>query len=281
MVEWKSFAKRVARVVALGFGIPLLLLVFFAMFFGDSLVFPAARYPNGDWEAGKRLPIPAEEVAITSADGTKLVAWYCHPPNARATILLLPGNGGNVTYRVQFLDAFQRIGIATLALDYRGYGKSEGSANEKGIYADAEAAHAWLVARGVRPESVVLYGESLGGAVAVDLATRVKCAGLIVQCTFSSIADMQRRVIPIPLGWALKTKMKSADKIATLTIPKLHFHSPVDEVVPYGLGKKLFDVAAEPKRWVEYPDIGHNAWPGAHYKEWLAEVSKFVDEVVK
>jgi hypothetical protein len=278
----KELLKRAARVLGLGFGVPLVLLIGVAVFFGDSFIFFPSPYPAGYWEAHKHSPAPVEDVAFTAADGVKLHAWYAKVPNARATFLVCHGNAGNVTDRIHYIQSLQKLRASVFVFDYRGYGKSEGSPSESGVYADAEAAYRWLVDRGVPAGRIVPYGESLGGAVAVELAARVPVGGLILQCTFSSLHDMTGQVLPIlPLGWFMRSKFASLAKVPKLQVPKLHFHGRPDTVVPCRLGRKLFDAAAEPKRWVEYPDLDHNDWPGRHEREWLSEIGRFLDEVLK
>jgi hypothetical protein len=281
-MKFKTFAKRAARVLALGLGIPLLLLTLFAMLFGDSFIYFPSKYPEGDWQLPTHSSVAVRDVNFAAEDGTKLHAWYAATPNAKATLLVCHGNAGNVTNRYHYISALTRAGFALFIFDYRGYGKSEGSPGEKGVYADAVAAHGWLVAQGVPATTIIAYGESLGCAVAVELATRVPLAGIVLQCAFTSIGDMTTQVVPVvPMGWAVPSKMRSIDKVPKLAVPKLHFHSKADEVIPYRLGRALFDAAAEPKRWVEYDGLGHNDWPGRYEDAWRAELVKFAAEVVK
>ncbi len=280
-MKFKPFAKRAARVLALGLGIPLVLLVLFAMIFGDSFIYFPSKYPEGDWQPARDSSVVVEDVSFAAADGTKLHAWYCKVPDAKATVLLLHGNAGNVTNRYHYITLLRKTQLAVFIPDYRGYGKSEGKPSESGLTQDAEASYAWLTSHGVAPESLILYSESLGCGPAIELATRVKVAGLILQCAFSSISDLQMGVIPIPLGWVMRTKMANTSKIGRVTCPKLQFHSPADEVIPYKLARRLHDAAAEPRRFVEYPGLGHNDWPGRYESEWRAEIKQFVAEVVK
>lgn len=281
-MKLETFAKRAGRVLALCIGFPIVLLALLAMLFGDSLIFFPSKYPEGDWRLPTTSSLSVRDVSFAAADGTKLHAWYAAPPDPKATFLVCHGNAGNVTNRHHFLTSLHRAGFAVLVFDYRGYGRSEGEPSEKGVYADAEAAYHWLVAQGVPPASILAYGESLGCAVAVELALRVPLAGIVLQCAFTSIGDVARQVIPfVPMGWALPTKMRSIDKVPTLALPKLHFHSRADEIVPYRLGRALFDAAAEPKRWIEYDGVGHNDWPGRFEDAWRAELVRFAAEVVR
>ena len=281
-MKFKTFAKRAARVLALGLGIPLVLLALFAMLFGDSFIYFPSKYPEGDWQLPAAASLSVKEVHFVADDGTKLHAWYAAAPNAKATLLVCHGNAGNVTNRYHYISYLQRVPFSVFVFDYRGYGKSEGTPGEKGVYADAEAAYRWLVAQGVPASSIIAYGESLGCAVAIELAGRVPLAGIVLQCAFTSIGDMTTQVVPVvPMGWAVPSKMRSIDKVPKLATPKLHFHSKADEIIPYRLGRALFEAAAEPKRWVEYDGLGHNDWPGRFENDWRAELVKFAAEVVK
>lgn len=255
------------------------LLSLFAFAFGNRIVFQPGRWASGDGRVRNLSPLPVREIELSAKDGTKLFAWHLENPAAKATILFLHGNAGHIGHRIDYLIALQKLPVSIFLLDYRGYGKSEGTPSEEGLYEDAEAACDWLHARGVTPERLFLYGESLGGAVAIETASRRPVAGLILQATFTSVGDMARRMIPfLPLGWAIRAKFENLSKIGSIAAPKLHFHGLPDEVVPHELGKRLFSAAASPKRWVEYADMRHNEWPGAREKQWLEEIRRFLGE---
>ena len=272
---------RWLRVPGLGILLFVLGLAGMAFFAGDRFIFFPEPFPGGYWEGTRASPIPVEDVWVPAPEGARLHAWYCRPPKARATVLLLHGNAGNVTHRIEYILGFQKIPASVLVLDYRGYGKSEGTPNERGVYADAEAAYRWLVGEGVPEERIVLYGESLGAAVAVEIACRLPVAGLVLQAGFTSASDMARRAIPfLPLGWLMKSRFASVEKVGAIRAPKLFLHGNEDEVVPYDLGLRLFEAAAEPKRWVGFPGYRHNDWPGVREEDWRAEVSRFLEEIL-
>jgi fermentation-respiration switch protein FrsA (DUF1100 family) len=139
-----------------------------------------------------------------------------------------------------------------LIIDYRGYGKSEGNPTEQGIYKDAAATYDYLASRSdMRGQNFISYGDSLGGAVAVDLAAKRAIACLIVDSTFSSAADMAKKIYPFVPSFFIQTKMDSMGKIRNITVPKLFIHSVEDEIVPFALGKKLYDAAPDPKEFIE------------------------------
>jgi len=161
---------------------------------------------------------------------------------------------------LEHLKALSRLGAGILALDYRGYGKSEGSPEEAGLYRDADAAYRYLgEQRKVDPRSIVIYGHSLGGAVAVDLASRHECGGLIVESSFTSGREMARRMFLIPfLEYVPRTRYDSILKIPRVRAPILIVHGTRDEVIPFEMGKKLFEAAPEPKFFFPVPGGGHD-----------------------
>lgn len=193
-----------------------------------------------------------EDVRFVSADGTELSGWHVKaPPGAAAplTVLFCHGNGGNIGHRVDKLRILHRLGLAVFIFDYRGYGSSAGRPSELGLYADAAAAYRTLTERfHVAPESIILQGESLGGAVAIELAGRSPIAGLIVESSFTSMVDMGRRVFPfLPVRLMVRQTYDSLARIRSLKLPLLVLHSPQDDIVPYDMGVALYDAAPGPK----------------------------------
>ncbi len=200
-----------------------------------------------------------EEVELTTDDGVKLHGWYLPHPAATHTMLFFHGNGGNISHRGDSLLIFHRLGLSVLIIDYRGYGRSGGEADEGGLYLDAQAAWRYLLLeRGIRAENIIIFGRSLGGAVAVDLASRVEPAGVILESTFSSAREVAAELFPLlsPLI-LLRYDFDSAVKIEGLSAPLLMLHSPQDEIIPFHLGRRLYAVAPQPKQFVELQG-GHN-----------------------
>jgi fermentation-respiration switch protein FrsA (DUF1100 family) len=152
-----------------------------------------------------------------------------------------------------------RLPAEVFIVDYRGYGKSEGQPSEEGLYLDGEAAWKYLtLERGVSPDRIIIFGKSLGGAVAVDLASKVKAAGLIVQSSFTSASDLAAIVMPFIPRSFIRTRMRSIEKVASVSCPKLFIHSRTDEVIPFELGQRLFEAAPEPKQFYEVKGALHN-----------------------
>jgi uncharacterized protein len=225
-----------------------------------QLIYFPERYPGGIYADAQRLCPELEDVSLEASDGVKLHAWFAPPqtPTER-TLLWLHGNAGNISHRLDMLLRLVRLPARVLLLDYRGYGKSEGTPSEEGLYRDARAAWDWLTTvRGVSAKNVVIFGKSLGGAPACELALNVEAAGLIVQSSFTSVPDMASRVLPLVPKFLVTTQMDSVNKVGQISCPKLFVHGPKDEVVPYSHGRKLFEAACEPKEFLDVPDAGHN-----------------------
>jgi len=192
-----------------------------------------------------------EDVNLNSAS-QRINGWFVGADNAKYTILFFHGNGGNISHRLEKLAIFHDLGLSSFIIDYRGYGRSTGVPSEQGLYQDAGSAYDYLIKeRRIIPERVIFYGESLGGAVAVDLAAKVPGAALIVDSSFSSVRDMAKAIYPFLPEFILSDWFNSAAKVPKITIPKLFIHSKNDEIVPYKLAQKLYSAAAEPKKSVE------------------------------
>jgi fermentation-respiration switch protein FrsA (DUF1100 family) len=213
------------------------------------------RYPSGIWELQSRLG--AEDVWLLTSDGFRLHAWWITVPQASFVTLYLHGNAGNVTHRFMQIREITAVGSSVLMLDYRGYGKSGGSPSERGLYADAEAAYRYLLDHGYGARHIVLQGESLGTAVAVDLASRKECAGVVLEAAFTSGRDVANTVLPL-IGTLVFRGFDSKSKIAKIRAPLLFFHGDRDQIIPLRLGRSLFEAAPGPKYFMEVPGAGHN-----------------------
>lgn len=250
-------------------------LVALLVLFEERLVFPGPKYPShGQWE-GHGLPV--EDVWFTSADGTKLHGWYLPHSGAHAAVLYCHGNAGTVAEQPQFLRFLHdECQSSVFIFDYRGYGRSEGSPNETGILADARAARAWLAEREkIAEEQVVIYGRSLGGAIAVDLAAEKPARGLILESTFTCLPDVAAgRFWFVPVRQLMRSQLNSLAKISRYEGPLLQYHSRDDEVIPFALGEQLFAAAgSKTKEFYTAQDRGHNGSPPPEY---CAKVSEFL-----
>jgi fermentation-respiration switch protein FrsA (DUF1100 family) len=258
------------------------------MLFEERLIYYPARGPEAfrEVEAHRARDPEApclEDCDFRASDGVRLHGWWCGPRQgpAEAVLLLFHGNAGNLAWRYDRLRKLVTLPAQVLIVDYRGYGRSEGTPSEEGLYRDAQAAWDHLTrARGLAPGRIVVFGKSLGGAPAVDLAARVQPAGLIVQSSFTSIPDMAGYVLPFLPRRLIRTQMDSLAKIPRVRCPKLFVHSPADEVVPYALGRRLFEAAGEPKRFHEVPGAAHNETSLVGGEAYLAALRDFVRSCV-
>lgn len=200
-----------------------------------------------------------DDVELSLDDKTKISAWFLPHPQAEKTILFFHGNGGNISHRGDSIYIFHKLKFNVLIIDYAGYGNSEGSASENNLYQSADAAWHYLITeKELKAKDIIIFGRSLGGAVAVDLASRVKAGGLILESTFSSVRD----VIDIAFAkWSsliyLRYRFDSLNKIKRVTSPVLVIHSPDDEVIPFQLGKRLFEGIESEKAFLQIRG-GHN-----------------------
>jgi len=220
-----------------------------------------------------------EDVAIRTADGETLQAWWVPADEPRGTVLFFHGNAGNISHRVDYLAMFHRMRYSTLAVDYRGYGKSTGSPSEEGTYRDAEAAWEYLRgARGVQARELVIVGESLGAAVASWLATRATPRAVVLLSTFTSVNDLGARIYWfLPVRLISRLGYDNLENLKRIQAPVFIAHSPQDEVVPFSHGRKLFEAAAEPKAFLELRG-GHNEGFIFARPEWVAQLAAFLEK---
>jgi uncharacterized protein len=202
------------------------------------------------------LGLSVQRVEIATQDQGKLVAWVI-PAQSASTFWLLVchGNAGNLSEfdRPVHYAGLHQLGLNLLAFDYRGYGESAGIPSEAGLYRDVDAAYRYLTSeRGVPVSKIIIFGHSLGSAVAIDLASRVPAAALIVEGAFTSATDRGQELYPyIPVRWIAASRFSSIDKIGRVTVPKLFLHATEDEVIPLAHGRRLYEAAMPPKTFVE------------------------------
>jgi uncharacterized protein len=203
------------------------------------------------------LGLSTQRAEIPTDDGINLVGWVIPAPDAGNGLWLLicHGNAGNLSEfdRPVHYAGLRQLGLSLLAFDYRGYGESGGSPSEEGLYRDAQAAYRYLrETRRVPSDRIIVFGHSLGSAVAVDLVSRAPAAGLILDGALTSVINLGQELYPyIPVRWIAGSKFNSLEKVAEIRIPKLFLHAVRDEVVPLAHGHRLFAAAAQPKTFVE------------------------------
>lgn len=210
-------------------------------------------HPSRTLDAGPQdWGLHHEDVQLTTADGLALNGWFIPRDGAGRVVLFLHGNAGNISHRGESLQIFHRLGLAVFIFDYRGYGRSQGTPGEKGFYRDADAAWRYLVeTRGIAPEDIVVFGRSLGGAVAAHLASQVRPGGLILESTLSSTRDFAHLLHPLlSRVVVMRYSFDTAASLADVRCPVLVLHSPEDDIMPYSLGETVYRSAREPRRFV-------------------------------
>jgi len=229
------------------------------------------------------LGLAPERVTIAARDGVTLVAWVIRAPGtdtAARWLLVCHGNAGNLSDsgRPAHYAGLRALGLNLLAFDYRGYGESGGAPTEAGLYRDAEAAYGYLRdTLGVPPERIVLFGHSLGSAVAVELATRVPAAGLVLDGALMSVTARAQEVYPyVPVRWIARSRFASIEKIGRVEIPKLFLHARQDDVVPIAHGRRLYEAAPPPKTFVALAG-GHGDAFEADAAVYFGAIARFLE----
>jgi len=256
--------------IPLGIAIAAACIIGFLYYLANWVLYYPAKYPEGFWDS-QRL-VGASDAWMKASDGVTIDGWWwADREGSRLVTLFLHGNAGNVTDRAPRMQEIVAAGSSVLIIDYRGYGKSGGRPSEQGLYRDSEAGYAYLLDKGYRPEQIILHGESLGTAVAIDLASRRPCAALILEAPFTSASDVAGTVVPF-IGPLLVRSYNSLPKIRTIRVPKLFLHGDRDETIPLRLGQELFAAAQGPKTFWIIPGAGHNdilETAGAEYRHRL------------
>jgi uncharacterized protein len=285
-VGWRYLAWRAARLVVIVLATVTVITVVFENRF---IYFPTRE---GRWDLPQRadLPISLIDCHFTTEDGVELHAWYAQPragrdaeveAGRRPVLLLFHGNAGNLSDRYEMLIDVCRLGFDVMIVGYRGYGRSGGRPSEEGLYRDASAAWRFLTeTRGVAASRVVLWGKSIGGAVAIELATRVQPAGLIVQSTFTSVSAMAATHYWFIPRFLVRHELDSLSRIGQVDCPVLVIHGREDRIVPFSHGQALFAAAPQPKRWLAVPEADHNDLMVVGWWAWREAVEGFVGDIV-
>ncbi|MFQ5993601.1 MAG: alpha/beta hydrolase [Acidiferrobacterales bacterium] len=227
-------------------------------FQGSLIYFPARTLDATPDQYGMRY----EPVSFQAEDGVMLFGWYLPARHPRGNLLFLHGNGGNISHRVFSLQQFNRLGLNTFIFDYRGYGQSEGKPSEIGTYRDAEAAWHYLTAtRGLDPDRIIVFGRSLGAAIASYLATKHLPRALIIEAAFTSVPDLAAKFYPfMPVRWLTRFSYDTAGYVARITCPVLVVHSRDDDIIPFAHGQRVFSAASQPKEFLEIRGTHNDAF---------------------
>ena len=254
--QFKKLARRVLHsILFILVSVWVLLSLLLYLFQPRFIYFPQSEIDYTPDMAG----LPYEDIYFKTEDDVLLNGWFIPVEDAKNTLLFFHGNGGNISHRLESLKIFHEIGLSVFIIDYRGYGQSQGTSSEQGTYRDAEAAWRFLTeTRGISDEDIIIFGRSMGGAVATWLASRYTPNLLILESTFTSIADVAKHYYPyLPTHLLVRIKYASVDRIEDIHRPILIAHSQTDEIIPYKYGRALFEKAQAPKIFLELKG-GHN-----------------------
>ena len=228
--------------------------------------------------APDRIGLSYDDISLETADGLSLHAWFVPADKPRGAVLFMHGNAGNISHRLDSLQMFHRLGYSTLIFDYRGYGKSDGKPTEQGTYRDAEAAWQYLTSeRRFPPCRIILFGESMGGAVAAWLAAQKTPAALVIASGFTSVPDLAQDLYPfIPARRLARIHFNTREHLLRVNAPVLIAHSPEDDIVPYRHGLALYAASNSPRQFLELAG-GHNDGFIFMREAWIATLDDFLD----
>jgi hypothetical protein len=264
----RTILGTLGPVLLVGLGLYLALVAVLYLRQASMLYYPElpGRFPVADPLV---IGLPFEGVTLHTGDGERLDGWLVPAEDRRGTLLFMHGNAGNISHRLQSLKIFNRLGLEVLIFDYRGYGRSTGEPGEAGTYEDARTAWQYLVReRGRPPAEIVLFGRSLGAAVAVQLAVDRPCGALIAESGFTSVPDLAAHHYPfLPVRLLSRFEYDSLSRIADVGCPVLVIHARDDEIVPFAHGERLHAAASEPKAFL--------ALEGGHNGAFLAERERY------
>lgn len=229
------------------------------MLLDQLFVYHPEPWSDRDW--AKLSGLPLEEVWFSAADGTKLFGWYVESAATKAVLLWCHGNAGNIIHRLDNLRGLYEIGLSVFLFDYRGYGRSQAvRPSEPGLYQDALGAYEYVTrTRRIRPDRVILFGRSLGAAVAGEVGVQRAAAGLILESPFPSVEAVARyHYGGLPVHWLLGAEYRLIDRLPHLSLPKLVIHGDRDTIIPLHLGRQVYDAAKPPKEWYVISGADHN-----------------------
>lgn len=237
-------------------------------------------WPNPERQSlGGAQAMGFREVEIRTTDNLLLVGWWRPPDPNRPVVLFLGGNAGTIADRAIFLETLAANGCGVLGVNYRGYGGSQGSPSEKGLYLDGLSSYDFICReQAIAPQRLIVYGQSIGGTVAAQIARRREVAGLVIEASMTSAADMARQIIPYLPLWLLMTyRFDNVGTITKVTCPKLIVHGRRDETIPFSHGQALFAAAAEPKRFYPIKNAMHNDILEVGGMDYLNYLQQFID----
>jgi len=266
------------------FSIPLLilggyLLILALVYFRQPQMLYLPDMPNRALEATPtQLGLEYQNISLVTDDGIRIHGWHTNHPNPRAHMVFFHGNAGNISHRLDSINLFHKLGLEVVIIDYRGYGQSEGSPSEAGTYLDAKAAWDYLMRIGVPGNRVIIFGRSLGGAIAAHLASNQSAGGLIIESAFASVPEVGAIHYPwLPVKLLSRYEYATANYAAKAKMPKLIIHSRNDEIAPIEQGKKIFELASKPKAFVELGG-SHNEAIYISREDYMRGLEQYLDQ---
>lgn len=237
-------------------------------------------YPSKDIQATPAsLGFPFEDVYLKTQDKVTIHSWFIPNPKAHYTLYFYHGNAGNISHRLDKIYLLYNLNLNIFIIDYRGYGRSQGTAYEAGFYRDSQAGYEYLVReRKIPANTIIIYGESLGGAIGIDLASKKEVKALIIEGGFSSGRDMARIIYPFIPTFLISNKFDCLTKIKELKAAKLFIHTPDDEIVPIALARKLYAASGQPKYFQELRG-SHNSAFFDSQKEYISSIKSFLERL--
>ena len=257
--------------------VALLLVILLIRVFEDRMVFfPEPARPSDMTPA--QAGVQVEDMFLTTSDGVKIHCWWAETAGAQRTVLYFHGNAGNLSLRLPTIGWLQQLPANVLAVDYRGYGKSEGQPTEEGVYRDGEAAYNYLVnERKIPPEQIVVLGQSLGTTVAVDVASKKPVGAVILEAGFPSAKRVAQVAMRLPGVWlVMRSDFNSGRKLKDVRAPVLVAHCRQDPVIPFVLGEELYAAANQPSRFVAYPGDCHEPVYQADPRDYAERLRAFL-----
>ena len=254
LFEKTVLKMKYLTIILLSFLIIYFLIIILTYIFQRNLLY----HPNENNYLNDQLLLTIKKVKIKTGNNIDLLSWYHNKDiNSYKTILFLHGNAGTLENRIHKINHFKDINVNLLIISWRGFNKNQGKPNEQGLYEDARSAIEWLRSKGIKESDIIIYGESLGTGVASEIAQHKNFAGVILESPFTSMIELGKEKYPfLPVKFLLKDTYESNKKIKNIKAPVLVMHGKVDDIVPFHMGKKIYEMANEPKYYYfsEYDD---------------------------
>ncbi|MDH5409163.1 MAG: alpha/beta hydrolase [Gammaproteobacteria bacterium] len=251
----------------------------YVYFIQASLIFFPDKSDRHVYSNPEKLGLKYQDVYLSTPDGERIHGWFIPNHKTPVTVLFSHGNAGNIADRLDSIKIFHELGLSIFIYDYRGYGKSTGEPSEKGTYLDNRTAWEYLVKdKKVSPKHIVVFGRSLGAAMASQLSTQLKPGAVILESAFTSIPDMAANLYPfLPIRWLSRFKYNNSKHVKNLSSPLLVIHSKDDEMIPFAHGEKLFEHAKVPKQFLTLSG-GHNDGFMQSYADYSIGLQSFLRE---